>query len=182
MSITSDLNKAKTHCKRGHEFTQENTRLNKSGGRCCRECERLRSGYSGIGTGQYRRPRPKSCPRGHDYTPENSYIDKGGRIKCRDCRLKHNKDERLKRIYGISASQKQAIYEVQGGMCAVCGADIDSYSAIDHCHQSGVIRGLLCLSCNTAEGMVKATGLTAIEWAKRLTAYLKRPSTPLVAA
>jgi hypothetical protein len=29
-----------THCKRGHEFTPENTRVSKSGSRVCRECER----------------------------------------------------------------------------------------------------------------------------------------------
>jgi hypothetical protein len=31
-----------THCKRGHEFTEENTRVETSGSRRCRECDRLR--------------------------------------------------------------------------------------------------------------------------------------------
>lgn len=35
-------NAAMTHCKRGHEFTPSNTRVNKSGSRCCRTCERNR--------------------------------------------------------------------------------------------------------------------------------------------
>lgn len=30
----------KTHCKYGHEFTPENTRIDSNGGRCCRECQR----------------------------------------------------------------------------------------------------------------------------------------------
>lgn len=32
-----------THCKRGHEFTDENTRIDKKGRRCCRECARMHS-------------------------------------------------------------------------------------------------------------------------------------------
>lgn len=31
----------KTHCKRNHEFTPENTRIKRGGGRICRECRRL---------------------------------------------------------------------------------------------------------------------------------------------
>lgn len=33
-------NKIKTHCKRGHEFTPDNTRLDRRGHRRCRQCER----------------------------------------------------------------------------------------------------------------------------------------------
>jgi len=36
-------NARKTHCKRGHEFTKENTRITGIGSRCCRLCENLRA-------------------------------------------------------------------------------------------------------------------------------------------
>lgn len=39
------INARKTHCKRGHEFTEENTCNLKAGGRGCRECSRLRPRY-----------------------------------------------------------------------------------------------------------------------------------------
>ena len=37
----SAVNARKTHCPKGHEFTPENTRIDKKGARRCRECERL---------------------------------------------------------------------------------------------------------------------------------------------
>lgn len=41
-------NAAKTHCKRGHEFTPENTRLRPSGGRTCRACHRAKIGRAHV--------------------------------------------------------------------------------------------------------------------------------------
>jgi len=44
----------------------------------------------------------------------------------------------------------------QEGRCAICGGDYSKSSqrlVMDHCHESGLIRGLLCNSCNTSEGM-----------------------------
>ncbi len=40
----SALNAAKTHCKRGHEFTPETTRIMRSGGRACVACEKSDEG------------------------------------------------------------------------------------------------------------------------------------------
>jgi hypothetical protein len=38
----SAVNARKTHCKNGHEFTPENTRIEKRGGRSCRRCDVIR--------------------------------------------------------------------------------------------------------------------------------------------
>lgn len=43
----------------------------------------------------------------------------------------------------------------QEGKCAICGKDCSksgSRLVMDHCHESGLIRGLLCDGCNTSEG------------------------------
>lgn len=37
-----ERNKAKTHCPHGHEYTPENTRIEKNGGRSCRKCKAIR--------------------------------------------------------------------------------------------------------------------------------------------
>jgi hypothetical protein len=40
------------------------------------------------------------------------------------------------------------------GRCAICGAEpLDGRLVIDHCHASGQVRGWLCRSCNTREGV-----------------------------
>lgn len=42
------------------------------------------------------------------------------------------------------------------GVCHICGGvDKDRNLAIDHCHQTGKMRGLLCMGCNTALGRFK---------------------------
>lgn len=43
----------------------------------------------------------------------------------------------------------------QAGACAICAAT-QSRLLVDHCHESGLIRGLLCTGCNTAEALAGA--------------------------
>lgn len=42
IAASAVLHRAQTHCKRGHEFTPENTWVDRRGSRCCRHCNRLR--------------------------------------------------------------------------------------------------------------------------------------------
>lgn len=63
-----------------------------------------------------------------------------------------------KRRYGISAEEYDALSIRQKGACAICGGppvkNRKSLS-VDHCHETGRIRGLLCGRCNTGLGMFK---------------------------
>jgi hypothetical protein len=62
----------------------------------------------------------------------------------------------LKRKYGISASDYNAMHEAQGGKCLICGsAGGKRRLAVDHCHSTGVVRGLLCNPCNQGLGYFK---------------------------
>lgn len=45
--------------------------------------------------------------------------------------------------------------ELQNGMCASCLDALTSRFCIDHCHKTGKVRGLLCISCNSIEGHAK---------------------------
>lgn len=70
----------------------------------------------------------------------------------------------LKRLYGLTLEAEAAMLAEQNGVCAICRmpetmtnkqtGDVLTL-AVDHCHQTGKNRGLLCRWCNTALGMFK---------------------------
>jgi hypothetical protein len=59
--------------------------------------------------------------------------------------------------YGISRDQYLKAVKRQGGRCAICGAKNSGKRGlhIDHCHKTGLFRGLLCGNCNSAIGQFK---------------------------
>lgn len=68
----------------------------------------------------------------------------------------------MKRTYGLSQVDYDAILGQQGGVCAICLRPEDkTYHGrvmrlqVDHCHSTGVIRGLLCRVCNSGMGLMR---------------------------
>lgn len=65
---------------------------------------------------------------------------------------------RVKAKYGITIEAGNQMWEEQGGCCAICGkpepefADRFQRLHVDHDHLTGVVRGLLCSSCNQGLG------------------------------
>jgi hypothetical protein len=55
-------------------------------------------------------------------------------------------------MYGAEAGRFKALWEAQGGACAICGEERPMTGArrpdVDHDHTTGQIRGLLCNPCN----------------------------------
>lgn len=62
----------------------------------------------------------------------------------------------IKAKYGISRDQYEGMLERAGHVCEICGRDPREVSkkgyCIDHCHDSGAVRGILCHPCNAALG------------------------------
>lgn len=64
----------------------------------------------------------------------------------------------LKREYGMTLEEYDRLLEEQGGACAICGttdAAPHDYLSVDHCHDSGIVRGLLCSACNKGIGHLR---------------------------
>lgn len=53
--------------------------------------------------------------------------------------------------YNLTEEEFDSLVESQDGKCAICKQDRELH--IDHCHNLGNVRGLLCLQCNTALGL-----------------------------
>jgi hypothetical protein len=62
----------------------------------------------------------------------------------------------IEKTFGIPYEEYERLFDLQSGVCAICSqperSSKNSYLSVDHCHTTGVIRGLLCNSCNRALG------------------------------
>ena len=80
------------------------------------------------------------------------------------------KGEHLKCKYGLTLDDYEQMLEEQNGCCAICNTHYTEFTkllAVDHCHKTGKIRGLLCINCNTALGKFKDSSFilqTALEY------------------
>lgn len=59
----------------------------------------------------------------------------------------------LKRNYNMTLEEYDMMHDRQGGKCAICQNILTEKCGIDHCHTTGVVRGILCFSCNKMLGM-----------------------------
>ena len=61
----------------------------------------------------------------------------------------------LKVKYDLSNEEYDAMFKAQGGVCAICQKPPKkNYLAVDHCHDTGRVRALLCVRCNQMVGFV----------------------------
>ena len=72
----------------------------------------------------------------------------------------NRKSKSLQKLYNITIDEYEALRESQGGKCSICGISKpimgrrgNKALAVDHCHTTGKVRGLLCVNCNTALGL-----------------------------
>jgi len=58
--------------------------------------------------------------------------------------------------YGLTPEEYAVILDNQDGLCAICNSSpkesLHGVLAVDHCHKSGKMRGLLCNQCNLGLG------------------------------
>jgi len=75
------------------------------------------------------------------------------------------KKRHLERKYGMTQDDWDAMYKAQNGVCAICKVPgrVGKHGklAVDHCHVTGRVRGLLCTPCNISIGIL---GETPEQW------------------
>ena len=104
----------------------------------------------------------KTCTCGNVFT--TSHARK--KFCSRDCLNEKNsnspiwnsyqRDIKYKVNYGISLEDYNQLFEGQEGKCAICKkhqTELRIRLHVDHCHETGEIRGLLCSKCNLALGL-----------------------------
>lgn len=67
----------------------------------------------------------------------------------------------------MSLADWEALYDRQQGRCAICGAELDRTKSkdihVDHNHETGKVRGLLCSACNRGLGFFKENPETLLD-------------------
>lgn len=81
----------------------------------------------------------------------------------RTVKTPHFERSRMVRKYGLTPAEYSAMHVAQDGKCAICEREETSMTvkgavrslAVDHCHNTGKVRGLLCSRCNTTLGRIE---------------------------
>lgn len=83
----------------------------------------------------------------------NKYRKQRGYDKTRYWKNPLKERERhLVKKYGVTLRDYDALFERQSGACAICGKQQVRALDVDHNHVTGIVRGLLCTSCNRMIG------------------------------
>jgi hypothetical protein len=153
----------RTHCKNGHELTEDNIYRGDNDKRQCLTCrreasQRYRQQHS---TGGNHNSRKTHCAKGHPYDEENTgYFTKANgsvRRVCRACAAANGAVQRIKK-YGLTVAEYEQMVEDQGRLCRMCGEDISGGKRaphIDHDHATGAVRAVLCARCNMLIGQAE---------------------------
>lgn len=114
---------------------------------------------------------------------QDTYYKKHKKDKCKRHRawVQRNKEYcktyqrayNLRKLYGLSTSQFEAMKKVQDNKCSICFSEFtsDSFSYVDHNHDTGKVRGLLCSKCNLALGQFKDDQILLMNAIKYLRRY-----------
>lgn len=142
-----------------------------------------------------RRSGPKVCAECGESKPREEFgISKHGkhgpilRSNCKPCGsararawyyLNQDRADGRKRVreldkYGITLQDYEDMLRAQGGVCAICGG-VESNPkfnrlSVDHCHDTGAVRGLLCNRCNRALGLLNDDAILL----RKAISYLRR--------
>lgn len=86
----------------------------------------------------------------------------GHSATCRQCWAEYQAERTLRRKFGMTPADYDAMLEAQSGGCAICGTTDGMVHRgrvqrlpVDHCHKTETVRGILCTNCNNGLGRFK---------------------------
>lgn len=93
------------------------------------------------------------------------------------------RERHLKRKFNMTAADYDKMHEAQKGLCAICFQPETKSDkgrlyrlAVDHCHRTGKVRGLLCFKCNSAMGSFEKRDVPIINIELYLEKYRVEPT------
>lgn len=128
-------------------------------------------------------PAFKRCIRCGEEKPADSFWRRSDGLRalrswCKSCCKEYaatqdvvarQRDRCFRRVYGITLAEYDFMLTSQDGRCAICGDVPEQRLQVDHDHETGEIRGLLCGSCNAGIALL----CEAPETLEAAIAYLK---------
>ncbi len=109
----------------------------------------------------------KNRPELREYSKN---YEKTRRARPADWRVKRN-HYRARTVYGLSRPELLTMLMKQDNSCKICTRNIVDKYTIDHCHNTGKVRGLLCRHCNLLLGNAQdstAVLMNAVEYLEGL--------------
>jgi hypothetical protein len=103
-----------------------------------------------------RQDRCRTCQSAYDRTWRQNHPERtrqrqaASRLRNRD----YYRDHALRARHGVTLEQKAQMYADQDGKCAICNTQYPELD-VDHNHDTGQVRALLCRTCNRGLGYLK---------------------------
>ena len=115
--------------------------------------------------------RKKQVEKYHTLTEEQK---KQRREKSNCYNTEYRQQYNLRTRFGLTTEDFSAIIVEQNFMCKICGVGFEEKvkPQVDHCHETGKVRGLLCRNCNTSLGLLKENPETLRSMIDYLNDYL----------
>lgn len=140
-------------CRKGHELTADTAYPTPTGGLKCKVCrangQARRAGKEEPNAVKVWNKNKTHCSKGHEYAA----VKADGTRVCLACRSESSRAWRLKALYDISVEQFDVMLQTQGNSCSICSREFEDLApVVDHDHETGAVRALLCTNCNTGLG------------------------------
>jgi hypothetical protein len=118
----------------------------------CKDCQKI------YASKYYKENKQTSDERSKLWRQQN--VEKSRAISKKAYHKDTNKQRarQLNKYYGLTTDQYNQMLLSQNDCCAICNQHrktLTKFLCVDHDHKSGLIRGLLCSTCNKALGLLK---------------------------